>query len=319
MAPERLIPLYNALDLHADRAQHAWRRLYICSLVGLGLIGLAHEVWAITETLWIRIFVCALTVGGAIYEVYYQFGHRGSFARWTTLRAKAEKLKSEVWCYLFDLGPHGGAYSPAEWRRFQQQLAGEEFGKYVAADELAQQKSEYASLSEPQKRRQYQQYRVQEQQQYFARRAQQLKRRVAEHRELVLIVLLIGVAWAILRVATLLNSTLVEPDAAKSIEHFNLLLICVLAIGLLKVYIETENVDLLLSRYKTLAHNLQQLAELPPSSSLPLAGYVQQVESTLLSQNHEWLIQRQVHFDHEPSLAETETAAPVRSYSAGPS
>ncbi|MCC2548694.1 hypothetical protein LJY25_19760 [Hymenobacter sp. BT175] len=300
MIPEHHVPLFHALDTAANQAQRAWRFSYVRSLLVLGVIGLLAELKDLSPRLlevkwhpYVKLFVILISMVGALYEIFYHIRHKSRFGYWTRLRAKAERLKSEAWFFLFDIGPASSptVYSADQWQRFQELLLADdvasEYVPLIAQDDLARQKPMFQHLPPEQQAHLYQLNRVHEQYGYFTSRVQRLSQRLRQHKVLVITLLLIAVSWAGVRAIDIFY------PLSEVLQEFNLFVILISAIGLTKAYIEVENVEYLINRYQQMEQHLRNFherEEAPTGSSF--RPYVQQVEEILLSQTKDWETQR---------------------------
>ncbi|KAA9339127.1 hypothetical protein F0P96_00395 [Hymenobacter busanensis] len=307
MSPEQHVPLYAVLDQAANNAQRTWRGSYVRSLLVLGIIGVLAELKEVSPLLfrpewhkWVKLFVILISVVGALYEIFYHIQHKSRFGYWTRLRAKAERVKSEAWFYLFDVAPASGdtGYTEAQWQRFQQQLTTDDvaagFVDAVGQDSLTSDKAKFVQLPLAQQAQLYHTNRVIEQHRYFASRTRRLAQRLRRHKQLVVVLLLLAIAWAIGRAVAILYPHIATPVLAETLSEFNLFVILISIIGLFKAYIEVENVEYLLNRYQRMEHQLSVLLPNPTvlDNGTTLQSHVQEVERILLSQTQDWETQR---------------------------
>lgn len=323
--------LYKYYDEAANRAQGHWRRVYFrWSVIGLAMISLLsaatglgpwlHEQVGLAKGLVKLLDVAgiALTTAGVIAEIVYQVQLRTSLTPWTTARDQAETLRSAVWLYLFDIPLYADdrhqaiTDADASWRRLllahatyhpdRQQAAYEAIGYDPAQPdalleptaELRFWKKRLSQLSITGQAQAYRAARLDDQRTYFHRAATKLRARANRYARLNNVLLGAAIVWNVVRLVVISM-----PDPTwhpwKQFFNFNGFIVLIGFIGLLKAYVEAEDMNPLAARYEQMESILikrgEQSWNLPESPSV-FRRFVAESERLMRDENTEWTAKR---------------------------
>ncbi|MFM8834397.1 MAG: DUF4231 domain-containing protein [Cytophagales bacterium] len=114
----RFIPLFKYLDEEATFYQSRWRNRLKFSLLVLAAIAFFDAFVTVPDHFLfghgqvLRMVCLIISAAGAFVTLQMQLSDKTSLRQWTTSRAKAEQIRSEIWYYLFNFWSENNRFGP---------------------------------------------------------------------------------------------------------------------------------------------------------------------------------------------------------------
>ncbi|MFM9837034.1 MAG: DUF4231 domain-containing protein [Cyclobacteriaceae bacterium] len=293
------VPIFGQLDAHASRYQNRWRKRLKMTLIILATVAFfdafvtVPDYFLIGNGQIVRMVSLVISAAGAFLTLQLQLSDKTSLSQWTTSRAKAEQIRSEIWFYLFNYWSENnrfGPYTESEFEIYTKHLAPSSWqGDVIDVNKLIGLKQKVILFSEIDKISYYRKYRLDDQLVYFKKKKQYFTNRIRIYKTATLLFLSISIVWGICKMVAEFNPSL------SFFMDMSPLGMMISFIALVASYAEANNSKEMEYKYEQMGDGLALLIK--GSNSVKDHGafdlWVKECETFLRTQNNEWSLKRE--------------------------
>ena len=293
------VPIFGQLDSHASHYQARWRKRLKTTLTILAIIAFFDAFVTVPDHFLmgngqvVRMVALVFSVAGAFLTLQLQISDKTSLSQWTSSRAKAEQIRSEIWFYLFNYWSENnrfGPYTETEFESYIKHLTpGTWQGSIIDIPKLIGLKQKVIQFTVPEKINYYKQYRLVDQLAYFKSKKKYFTTRIRTYKSATLFFLSISIMWGVLKMLS---------EFYPSLSFFmdmSPLGMMISFIALVASYSEANNSKEMEYKYEKMGDGLALLSSGSKNAIEhgEFDDWIKECETFLRTQNNEWSLKRE--------------------------